>query len=74
MIKDYVCPSNDTCTFHQDASRSVQFSGCICMLGVVYICLFELLYSIYMLELYHGGAWFMVYKSGAVSIEHEGVA
>ena len=28
----------------------------------------------YMLELYHGGAWFMVYTSGAVSIEHEGVA
>ena len=29
---------------------------------------------VYMLELYHGGAWFMVYTSGAVSIEHEGVA
>ena len=28
----------------------------------------------YKLELYHGGAWFMVYTSGAVSIEHEGVA
>ena len=27
-----------------------------------------------MLELYHGGAWFTVYTSGAVSIEHEGVA
>ena len=27
----------------------------------------------YMLELYHGGAWFMVYTSGAVSIEFEGV-
>ena len=27
-----------------------------------------------MLESYHGGAWFMVYTSGAVSIEHEGVA
>ena len=27
-----------------------------------------------MLELYHGGAWLMVYTSGAVSIEHEGVA
>ena len=26
------------------------------------------------LELYHGGAWFMVYTSGAVSIEHKGVA
>ena len=31
-------------------------------------------YDVYMLELYHGGAWFMVYTSGAVSIEHEGVA
>ena len=27
-----------------------------------------------MLELYHSGTWFMVYRSGAVSIEHEGVA
>ena len=34
----------------------------------------KLLSTVSLLELYHGGAWFMVYTSGAVSIEHEGVA